>query len=139
LLEFQDLEFWLGAASCLYDLAGLDVSKGCLPEAEARYRECLRLYGIENKVDLPRVLETMAVVTRQTARPGRALTLAGAAARIRERFDVANKDATLRARVQETIETARDEAGAEASAHWMKGWNMTVDKVLEWATREEEG
>jgi hypothetical protein len=36
------------------------------------------------------------------------------------------------------IEAARNEAGAEASAHWMKGWNMAVDEVIEWATREGE-
>jgi predicted ATPase/serine/threonine protein kinase len=132
--EFRELGFSSGTACCLHDLAALDVSELDLARAEARYGECLRLYGIENKEDLPRVLESMAVVARLAGRPARALTLAGAGARFRERFHVLSKDARQRSRVQETIEAARSEAGPEASAHWMRGWNMSPTELLEWAT-----
>ena len=138
LTGFRALKLSAGTASCLHDLAGLDASEGKLPAAEAQYKECLRLYGPENKSDLPRVLESMAVVVRRAEQPGRALTLAGAAARLRERFHAVTADSTVRARMQQMIEAARNEAGAEASAHWMKGWNMTLDEILEWATQEQE-
>ena len=74
------------------------------------------------------------MVARLAGRPARALTLAGAGARFRERFHVLSKDARQRSRVQETIEAARSEAGPEASAHWMRGWNMSPTELLEWAT-----
>ena len=138
LAGFRALRFSPGTASCLHDLAGLDVSEGKLAEAEAQYRECLLLYGLENKTDLPRVLESLAVVARQTEEPGRALTLAGAAAKIRERYHATTADSGLRARTQRMIEAARNEAGADATAHWMKGWNMTVEEILQWAMRQEE-
>ena len=132
------LRFAPGIASCLHDLAGLDVSEGKLAEAKAQYRECLLLYGLENKTDLPRVLESLAVVARQTEEPGRALSLAGAAAKIRERYHVTTSDSGLRARTHRMIEAARNEAGVDATAHWMKGWNMTVEEIMEWAFRQGE-
>lgn len=138
LAGFRALEFPAGTASCLHDLAGLDASEGKLPAAEAQYKECLLLYGPENKSDLPRVLESMAVVARHAEQPGRALTLTGAAAGLRERFHAVTADSTVRARMEQMIEAARIEAGPEASAHWMKGWNMTLDEILEWATHEEQ-
>jgi predicted ATPase/predicted Ser/Thr protein kinase len=138
LSEFRELGFSSGTACCLHDLAALDVSELNLARAEARYGECLRLYGIENKEDLPRVLESMAVAAHQAGRPARALTLAGAGARFRERFHVLSKDARQRSRVRETIEAARSEAGPEASAHWMRGWNMSPTELLEWATHQED-
>jgi predicted ATPase/predicted Ser/Thr protein kinase len=136
LQEFRALGFAPGAASCLHDLAGLDVGEANLLAADARYKESLRLYGIENKADLPRILESMAFLARQMEQPARVLTLGGAAARIRERFHVPAKNSTERSRIQDLIAGARSEAGADASAHWMKGWNMSLDEVLEWATQQ---
>jgi predicted ATPase/predicted Ser/Thr protein kinase len=138
LMGFRELGFSPGAASCLHDLAGFDVREGRLSGAETRYMECLRLYGIENKVDLPRVLESLAMVARQIEEAGRALTLAGAAARIRERFHAPARDCNRQSRLQEAIAAARNESGAEASAHWMKGWNMSLDEIMEWATQRED-
>jgi predicted ATPase/predicted Ser/Thr protein kinase len=136
LQEFRALGFAPGAASCLHDLAGLDVAEANLPAADARYKESLRLYGIENKADLPRILESMAFLARQMGQPARVLTLGGAAARIRERFHAPAKNSTERSRIQDLIAGARSEAGADASAHWMKGWNMSLDEVLERATQK---
>jgi tetratricopeptide (TPR) repeat protein len=135
LQKFRALGFSLGTASCLYDLAGLDAAEGELAKAEGMYSECLRLYGAENVAELPRVLESLAFVKIRGAEPERALTLAGAATAIRERFWVQAVIAR-RAELEQKVEAVRKELGAEATVHWMKGWNMSPKEIVDWATEE---
>jgi tetratricopeptide (TPR) repeat protein len=138
LAGFRALGFSPGIASCLHDLADLDAEEGKVALALAQYQQCLRHYGAENKVDLPRVLESMAELARRNGRPGPALTMFGAAARMRERFHANTSNLPLRARQRQTLEGARSAAGAEASSFWMKGWNMTLEEVLQWVAPERE-
>ena len=138
LAGFRALGFSPGIASCLHDLADLDADEGKVAEALAQYQECLRHYGAESKVDLPRVLESMAELARRNGRPGPALTMFGAAARIRERFHANTGNLRLRARQQQILEGARSAVGAEASAYWMKGWNMTIEDVFQWLAPEKK-
>ena len=95
------------------------------------YKECLRLYGPENVLDLPRVLESLAALETRMERPEVALLLGGAAASIRERFDV-RAGPTL-VPMEKTIQDARAKAGMQATTHWMRGWNMSVDEIVGWA------
>jgi len=138
LAGFRALGFSPGIASCLHDLADLDADEGKVSQALAQYQECLRHYGAENKVDLPRVLESMADLARRNGRPGPALTMFGAAARIRERFHAGATNLPFRARQQQIIEEARNAVGAAASTCWMKGWNMSLEQVLEWVAPGKE-
>ena len=71
------------------------------------------------------------------ARPEHALVLTGAAAGIRERFHVATNSSWRTDREQQ-IDTARRQVGAEATAWWMKGWNMSAEEIVEWAARDPE-
>ncbi len=138
LSKFRTLGFSHGIASCLHDLAGLEAAGGKLEEARRIYQECLRLYGPENIVDLPRILEALASVALRRAQPERALTLAGGAAAIRERFGI-RTIGSWRSGIEQNIDAARKQVGAEAAASWMKGWNLSVEEILEWATKEENG
>jgi predicted ATPase len=135
LAKFRALGHSHGVASCLYDLAGLEVGEGKFEQARGMYQECLRLYGPESISDLPRVLESIGSVESRVDRPGRALTLAGGAAAIRERFRLRGAGPGA-AEIEQNIENARKQLGAEATAHWMKGWNMRLEEIVEWATEE---
>jgi predicted ATPase len=133
LRRFRELGFSPGVASCLHDLAGLDASGGRVKEARRLYQESLRLYGPENPADLPRGLESLADVAIQCGQPERALALAGAAAAIRKRFHVRTMNPVRRAEVEKKIDSARKDAGGEAAAFWMKGWNMSLEEIIEYA------
>ncbi|MFY9727165.1 MAG: hypothetical protein WAJ87_16830 [Bryobacteraceae bacterium] len=97
--------------------------------------ESLRLYGPENPVDLPRGLESLAEVAIQCGQPEHALTLAGAAAAIRKRFHVRTMNPAQRAEVEKGIDSARKNAGAQAAAFWMKGWNMSLEEIVGYAVQ----
>ena len=133
LRRFRQLGLSHGVASCLHDLAALDAAGGRLAEARRLYQESLRLYGPENPADLPRGLESLADVAIQCGQPERALALAGAAAAIRKRFYARTTNPARRAEVEKKIDFARKNAGAEAAALWMKGWNMSLDEIIEYA------
>jgi predicted ATPase len=133
LRRFRQLGLSHGVASCLHDLAALDAAGGRLAEARRLYQESLRLYGPENPADLPRGLESLADVAIQCGQPERALALAGAAAAIRKRFHARTTNPARRAEVEKKIDFARKNAGAEAAALWMKGWNMSLDEIIEYA------
>jgi predicted ATPase len=135
LAMFRALGVSHGVASCLHDLAGLATAAGELKEGRRLYRECLRLYGPENTTDLPRVLESMAFLAIQSDAPEFALTSAGAAAALRERFMVMSIDrSTRQEEIEKRLAPIREQLGAEATSFWMKGWNMSPEEVLTWAT-----
>jgi len=64
----------------------------------------------------------------------RALALAGAAAAIRKRFH-ARADPARRAEVEKKIDSARKDAGGEAAGFWIKGWNMSLEEIIEYAAQ----
>ncbi|MGB9455755.1 MAG: protein kinase [Bryobacteraceae bacterium] len=135
LRRFRQLGLAHGVASCLYDLAGLDAAGGQFAEAQRLYEESLRLYGPENPADLPRGLESLAEVAIQCGQPERALALAGGAAAIRKRFHIRTTNPTRHVEVEKKIQLARENAGGQAAAFWMKGWNMSLEEIIEFAAQ----
>jgi predicted ATPase len=135
LRRFRQLGLSHGVASCLRDLAGLDAAGGRLAEARCLYQESLHLYGPDNPADLPRGLESLAEVAIQGGQAERALALAGAAAAIRKRFHARATNPARRAEVEKKIDSARKDAGGEAAAFWMKGWNMSPEEIIEYAAQ----
>jgi predicted ATPase/serine/threonine protein kinase len=138
LTRFRALHLVHGVASCLHDLAALDAAEGKLEEAERMHQESLRLYGSENKVDMPRVLESLAAVALKKLQPERALVLSGAAAGIRDHFEARIRNPAQRAAVEACTAAARKDAGQDGVTHWMKGWNMTPEEIVAFAGRSKE-
>ncbi|MGA3204516.1 MAG: protein kinase, partial [Bryobacteraceae bacterium] len=134
LAKFRQLGLSHGVASCLHDLAGLIGAAGNLKESRRLYKECLRLYGPENKADLPRVLESLAIVALENA-PENVLILAGAAAGLREKFVLVGLDVAAREKLEKRLAPIRGELGAAATASWMKGWNMSPEEAFAWALK----
>jgi len=134
LARFRALGATHGIASCLHDLGGLAVGARELKEARRLYKECLRLYGPENKTDLPRVLESMILLAIQSDAPELAVTLAGAAAGMRERFMLVGVNAPRQEQIEKSLAPIRGQLGAEATARWILGWNMSPEEALAWAS-----
>ncbi|MGA3018834.1 MAG: protein kinase [Bryobacteraceae bacterium] len=133
LARFRALGIPHGTASCLYDLAGLAATAGDLAEAQRLYRECIVLYGPQSKADLPRVLEAFACLALQFQDPERALTLAGAAAAMRQRYTLRSFGSSHHVAIEQKIDAARNQAGPSAAASWMKGWNMRPEEAIDLA------
>jgi serine/threonine protein kinase len=137
LRRFRQLGLSHGIAASMHDLAGLEAADGNIREAQRLCREVLQLYGPENPIDLPRVLESMVELAVRSGKHERTLTLAGAASAIRKRFDVWRLNPARRVAVETQVEAVRKDAGPRATEFWMKGWNMRLEEIVEWAAREE--
>jgi predicted ATPase len=131
--RFRTLRYHPGIASCLHDLAGLAAAAGDLSEARRLYSECLHYYTPEDVADLPRVFESLAAVALSAQRAPRALTLLGAAAQLRQRYQIVTLNPLVRGEVEARVEAARRAAGPEAPAAWMQGWKMTPEETLHFA------
>jgi predicted ATPase/serine/threonine protein kinase len=134
--RFRRLKFPLGIASCLHDLARLAVECGDPAEARILCREALQIYGPDNRAELPRVLDSLVCIAKQTGAPQRALTLAGAAAALRERCNVWHSSPARRAEIGRVVEEAREQIGAGATDFWIKGWNMSPQEAVDWASAD---
>jgi predicted ATPase len=122
-----------GTAGVLRDMGSLARSDGKPAEAEAFYREALRIFqGLGHHRGIARVLEHLAACAAMQDRPRRALTLAGAAAAMRERLKT-----PLLAAEQEELERILigSRAGKDAAA-WDEGRAMTLNGVAAFALGE---
>ncbi|HEY8054545.1 MAG TPA: protein kinase [Terriglobales bacterium] len=131
--RFRAIGYNPGVASCLHDLAGLAAAAGDLSEARRLYSQCLHCYTPEDVADLPRVFESLAAVALGAQRAPRALTMLGAAAQLRQRYQIVTLNPLVRGEVEARVEAARRAAGPEAPAAWMAGWKMGADEALNFA------
>ena len=131
--RFRAIGYNPGVASCLHDLAGLAAAAGDLSEARRLYSECLHCYTPEDVADLPRVFESLAAVALGAQCAPRALTMLGAAAQLRQRYQIVTLNPLVRGEVEARVEAARRAAGPEAPAAWMAGWKMGADEALYFA------
>jgi predicted ATPase/serine/threonine protein kinase len=134
LARFRGIRDQWGTAGVLRDLGNLARSEGKPGEAESFYREALRIFqGVGHHRGIARVLEHPAACAAMQGRPRRALTLAGAAAAMRERLKT-----PLSAAEHEDLErilggVRAGLAGAEQAAAWEEGRGMTLNQVAEHA------
>jgi predicted ATPase len=133
LARFRAIRDQWGTAGVLRDLGSLERSEGKPAEAEAFYREALRIFrALGHHRGIARVLEHLAACAAMQDRPQQALTLAGAAAAMRERLKT-----PLSAGEQEELERILGplRSGA-AAADWEAGRRMTLEAVGEYALGE---
>lgn len=131
--RFRSLQHQIGIASCYFDLATLETDANNYPAAERLLAESLRIYAhLGYRADLPRVLEAYACCASASARPERALTLAGSAAALLQQaglgFDKPkpNLDRYLK-------EARRMLPGSQAASSWMRGWSMLPEEAVRFA------
>ena len=129
---FRALDDKWGIAGCLVDLGTLARDRGDDGISRANYEESMKLFQeLGQKRGIARLLDCVACSAALKSEPERALRLAGAAAAIR-RVLGASLALAENARLEKTLDLARQSLSPTmASAAWMDGWTMPVDKAIQ--------
>jgi tetratricopeptide (TPR) repeat protein len=136
LARFRALQHRPGIAACFYDLGSVAAAEGDYTTAQRLYQESLTLYWDlgSYKMDLPRLLEALAQCAAARQASERALVLAASAAALRQTLDVFIREASVRARLEQSLDDARSRVDrAAATASWMRGWNMPLEEAVRMA------
>ncbi|HET9316855.1 MAG TPA: tetratricopeptide repeat protein [Vicinamibacteria bacterium] len=121
-----------GVATSLADLARLAREDGDLPKARARCAEALAMGSVGQRA-MVRVLEERAALAAVSDESERALVLFGAAAGLRSRLGMPAPETRRRA-TWRLIEDQRARLGRAASAAWSRGWHMSPEQVMGYAS-----
>lgn len=132
--NFRRLKDDWGAASSMADLGTVARQQGDVAGAEAWYRQALESFSrLGHRRGVARVLESMAVLAAQIGSHERALTLAGAAAQLRQKIG-APAPITDQAELSQWIEAARGAVNAQASQQAQRrGSGMSLVEAVRYA------
>ena len=81
---------------------------------------------------MPRVLEALAWCAAADGKPERALTLGGSGAALRHALVVRLSD-SAKARLERSLDAARETLTGSAAASWMRGWTMPIEQAVQFA------
>jgi tetratricopeptide (TPR) repeat protein len=134
LSAFRELGDSWGIATSLVDLGTVARERGRLPAAENLFSRSLDEFAeLRHQRGIARVAEAMALVSIDLGDHARALTLAGAASRIRETLTVPLSDEE-RESLESRLEAAREACGAEiARKAWQYGRRMQTEDLVSFA------
>jgi predicted ATPase/serine/threonine protein kinase len=121
-----------GVATALADLARLAREDGDLLRARARCKEVLATGSIGRRA-MVRVLEELAALAAASGEPQRALVLFAAVAGLRGRLGMP-APVTKRRSTWRLIEDQRARLGHTAPAAWSRGWHMSDEEVMGYAS-----
>ena len=129
---FRELGDRWGIAGSLADLGNLTRDQKDYAASQALYRESIRIFQeLGHKRGVARLLECFACSAAAQLQPVRSLRLAGAAAALRQVLG-APLPPVEQAQVEKRLEPARKAlSNAAASAAWLEGWGMPVEKAVE--------
>jgi tetratricopeptide (TPR) repeat protein len=133
LAQFRQIEDLWGIAAVLRDLGDL----ACLdrdPDACAFYKDALSIFHeTGHRRGMALLLQRLAHCAVQSGRPACCLTLAGAAAGLREQLGI-SLSATEQENLDRTLQAARVQLPAIEQNHsWSEGRSMTIDQLVEYA------
>lgn len=137
LSSFRELNDQWGTASTLVDLGGLFRRRGEPDKADTAYREALAEFSrLTHRRGIARVLEAMALLDADQGRYERALTLAGAASRLRDIIGSPLPEGE-QAELSAGIERARKSLDqADSRRLYQCGQCMGVSEAIDYALRE---
>jgi predicted ATPase len=117
-----------GLARCIADLASLACAQGDHATARASYCHALDLFReLCHHTGMAGVLEGLAVCAAREGDPRRSLTLAGAAAGIRDRNGARIRPQEL-VQLESSLLEARTDQDSEAA--WVEGWRMPLEPAI---------
>jgi predicted ATPase/serine/threonine protein kinase len=139
LAAFRQLSDHWGIASVLSDLGNMSRDQGRYAESQPLYAESLRHFQqLGHKRGIARVLESLAVSAAAQGDPEFALSMAGAAAALRQGLR-APLTPVEQAKLETSLAKARQSISNDASsALWLKGWAMPIDRAIEGALSYQE-
>ena len=123
-----------GVATALADLARLARDAGDLDRARGYCREVLAIGSIGRRA-LMRVVEELAALAAKTGEAERAIVLFAAAAGLRNRLGRPAPVSHSRW-MWRMIEDQRTRLGRAATAAWTRGWHMSAEQVMGYASAE---
>ena len=132
---FRELGDRWGVAGSLADLGNLSRDQKDYLTSQALYRESMSIFQeLGHQRGVARLLECFACSAAAQAKPERALQLAGASAALRRTLGAPLTPAE-QANFETRLEPARQSlANSAASAAWLEGWVMPVEKAIQFAT-----
>lgn len=137
LAMFREVGDRWGAARSLADLGQIYCTKGDYRAAHAAYHEALSLFAsLEHRRGMARVFEGFAGLALAQAQPQRALTIAAAAARLRNLIAVPLMQAE-QARFDEFLTSARSAlTPAQQALAEAEGGNMNLEQAVRYCHEE---
>ena len=127
-----------GRSDAMASLGHVAEAQSDVTSARQCYLESLTLRrDLGQRVALPALLEDLAGLAVHYGHHSRALTLAGAAARLRETLG-APPSAADRDRVTRWLEPMRVTLGAKSSVAWNTGQSMPLDQALAYALEDDD-
>lgn len=132
LATFRELDDRWGIASSLADLGNLARDQADYHAAHSLYRESLKIFQqLEHRRGVARLLECFASLAAVQSVSHRSLSLAGAAAALRQTVGAPLTPAE-QVKLEKSLEPARqaltDALGVTA---WLAGWEMPLEKAIE--------
>jgi predicted ATPase/serine/threonine protein kinase len=140
LATFRELGDLWGLAGSLADLGNLARDEKDYSRAHSLYRESVGIFQkLEQKRGIARLLECFACSAAAQSQAERSLRLAGAAAALRHSLGATLTPAE-QANLERALEPARRVlAGPAASAAWLEGWGMPIEKAVAEAQVNDSG
>ena len=134
LLAFRDAQDPCGAALSLTDLGNIDCIQGNYAGAHAAYREALQIFaGLGHRRGMARTLEGYACLALSRGDASRALTLAAAAARLRQLIGATLTQAE-QSELDRMLQPAWTSLGeADGKIAWAQGSAMSLEKVIQYS------
>jgi len=129
---FRELSDRWGIAASLADLGNLARDQRDYAASQSLYRESIRIFqDLGHKRGIARLLECSACSAAAQAKPERSLRLAGTAAALRQVLGAPLPPAE-QSKLEKSLEPARLAlTNTAASAAWLEGWAMPVEKAVQ--------
>ena len=136
---FRDLGDRWGMAGSLADLGNLSRDQKDYPTSQSLYRESMSVFQeLGHKRGIARLLECFACSAASRLKPERALRLAGASAALRRMLGTPLPPAE-QAKLERSLEPARQSlSNTGASAAWLEGWVMPMEKAIQVAIENDD-
>lgn len=129
---FRELGDRWGTAGSLADLGNLSREQKDYAAAHLLYRESIQTFQeLGHRRGIARLLECLACSASAQSKPERSLRLAGAAAALRQVLG-APLPLAEQAQLEGSLGTARQAlSNTAASAAWLEGWGMPLEKAVQ--------
>jgi predicted ATPase/DNA-binding winged helix-turn-helix (wHTH) protein len=137
LAAFRQVDDPWGSARSLTDLGNIDCEQGDHPAGRASFREALEIFaGLRHRRGMARVLECFACLALAEGRAARALTLAAAAANIRQQISaplLQAEQSKLDTTLLNAWEALTEPEGKDA---WAQGYEMSLERAVEYGLED---
>ena len=133
LARFRALQDMWGTGDSLLALGHIACDSGATAESRQRFDEARRVFDAAGDIrGTLRVIEGFARLAAEEGNAPRALTLAGAAAALRQKLSLPLAP-SQRERLEPALEKVRQGSAQGVGTAWMQGWSMSAQEAVQYA------